>query len=67
MRIGIDHGSDERTVLFLTASHKGATSRALALQSALREYGREASFGFCLHTVQTGEPITLEEIPRIAD
>ena len=65
MQIGIDHGAGERTVLAVQAARKGASARAIALQSALREMGREASIGFCLHTVKTGDPITLEELPKV--
>lgn len=63
MKIGIDHGSGERTVLFVQAAKHGRMARAEALRSALRNMGRDPSIGFCLHTVETGEPVTLEELP----
>ena len=65
LKVGIDHGTDERTVLFVQSARKGATFRALALQSALRRMGRAVSIDTCIKVAREGGSVCLEDFPKV--
>lgn len=65
MKIGIDHGSGDRTVMSIQAARKGITARAQALQGEIRNLGRNISLAECIKVTRTGGGICLEDYPKV--
>lgn len=65
MKIAIDHGSGDRTVMSIQAARKGITARAQALQGEIRNLGRDISLAACIKVARTGGGICLEDYPKV--
>lgn len=65
MNIGIDYGSGDRTVLYIQPAKKGKSGRAMALHQSLIGMGKEPSFAYCLHVVETDGIVEFDDLPDL--